>query len=80
MDKSLHFIKGIDFTEKILAEGEVIKDQSFFKGEEYKIIKEDDEWYYFKPFTNQNTICKLPKAFDDYLFIIKYGRTVVIDH
>lgn len=63
----LHFISNIDFTEKILAEGEFVKEQSFFKGEEYEVLKEDDEWYYFKPF--KNTICKLPKSFDGYLFI-----------
>ncbi|MEX3625444.1 hypothetical protein [Viridibacillus arvi] len=62
----LHFIKGIDFTPKILAEGEFVEDHAFFKGEKYEIIKEDDEWYYFKPF--KSTVCKLPKSFDGYLF------------
>jgi len=64
----LHFILNIDFTKKILAEGDFVEDKSFFKGEEYEIIKEDEEWYYFKPF--KNTVVKLPKEFDDYLFEI----------
>lgn len=64
----LNFILNIDFTEKILAEGEFVQNKSFFKGEEYEIIKEDDEWYYFKPF--ENAVVKLPKEFNDYLLEI----------
>lgn len=73
--KTIEFIKGLDYSDKIIAvgtpldnEGCLYGDDCFMRGEEYEIENEDNDYYYFKPYDTHTF--KLPKNYENDLYTI----------